>query len=221
MSVNINYFKNFVSFLQNKNQIGGTVSPAQFNDLANQAQFLIFEKDRQIFLETQQTSDYLELFLKNKTTSVHPDGTLPYPSDFQHTASVRSYYVRPSGLSTEITVDPVKNRDWGDIASSQLQQPTKRFPKYTEFKEEFRFLPRDIGTVMIDYFATPIPPVWGYSIVSGRPVYDPATSTDFEFDEFAINNVASVYLQFLGVNLKDMELSNFAGQFKQESNSTL
>lgn len=221
MSVNVNYFKNFVEFCANKVQVGGTVSPAQFDFLANQAQLLIFEKDRQIFLQTQETSDYLELFFKNLTTSVPPTGLLAYPSDFQHTASVRAYYVRAAGQSTEITVDPVKNKDWGDISSSQLQKPTKRFPKYTEFKREYRFLPMDIGTVMVDYFATPRIPVWGFTMISGRPVYNPATSVDFEFDEFAINAVASAYLQFIGVNLKDGELSQFAQMFKQESNSPL
>lgn len=221
MSVNINEFKEFCSFVANKTQIGGTLSPSQFNEIANRAQMVVFEKDRAIFIETQNISDYLSLFLKETITSVPPTGMVSYPSDFEHTASIRSYYVRAAGGSTEIAVQPVKNYDWGDISSSQVQTPTKRFPKYTEFASEYRFLPFDIGTVMIDYFKTPIPPVWGYTVPSGRPVYDPATSTDFEWDSFAFNNVAAVFLQMIGVNLKDGDIASFAQMFTQETNSKL
>lgn len=221
MSVNINQFKLFTEYCANKVQIGGTLSPSQFNELANRAQMVVFEKDRAIFIETQNISDYLGLFLKEKITTVPLTGTVVYPDDFEHTASIRSYYVRPEGASTEISVQPVKNYDWGDISSSQVQAPTKRFPKYTEFASEYRFLPFDIGTVMIDYFKTPTPPVWGYVSTSGRPVYDPATSTDFEWDSFAFNNVAAVFLQMIGVNLKDGDIASFAQMFTMETNSKL
>lgn len=221
MSTSINSFKLFTEYVANKIQQGNSLTIPQFNELANRAQFVVYEKDRQIFLDTQEVSDYLGLFFKNKTTSIGLDGTVPYPDDFQHTASIRAYYVRPDLKSSEITVEPVKNYDWGDISSSQLQAPTKRFPKYSEFRDEFRFLPKDLGTVMIDYFATPVVPVWGYTIVSGRPVYDSTSSTDFSWDEFALNNVASVFLQMVGCNLKDGDLAGFSQMFKQETNSTL
>lgn len=219
MGASINTFKIYTEFVRNKIQIGNSLPIPDFNAIAHQAQMQVFEKDRAIFLATQVTSDFLEVFLEPLVTSVPPTGILNYPSDFEHTASIRSYYVRPGGKSGEISVDPVKNRDWGDIASSQLQQPTQRFPKYTEFSDSYRFLPRDIGTVMIDYFRTPTAPIWGYSMVSGRAVYDPATSTDFDFPEFAVNNVASVFFQLTGMNLREGDLMNFANQFKQETNS--
>lgn len=221
MSVNINEFKLFTEYCANKVQIGGTLSPSQFNELSNRAQMVVFEKDRAIFLATQEISDFLSLFLKENITSVPLTGMVSYPSDLEHTASIRSYYVRPDGASTEVAVQPVKNYDWGEIASSQVQTPTKRFPKYTEFAQQYRFLPFDIGTVMINYFKTPVAPVWGYTTPSGRPVYDPATSTDFEFDSFAFNNVSAVFLQLIGVNLKDGDIASFAQMFTMETNSKL
>lgn len=221
MAVNVNYFKLFVEFISNKAQSGGTISPSQFNLVANQAQMLVFEKDYQIFLQTESISEYLSLFLKNQTTSVPATGLLPYPSDLEHVASIRSYYVRPSGKSSEITVEWVKNSSWGDVVSSQLMEPTKRFPMYSDFSTEIRFAPKNIGSVMVDYFKTPVAPVWGYVSTSGRSVYDAGTSTNFEFDLFAMNNVAAVYLSLIGINLKDGELQSWSDAFTKQTNSTL
>lgn len=221
MAVSIDKFKQFVEFVSNKVQVGNSVTITQFNELANRAQMQLFEKDRQIFLTNQETSDYLELFLKSIVVSVPPSGNVPYPADFQHTASMRAYYYRPDGKSVEVPVDPVKNRDWGQIYASQLNPGTKRFPKYTEFRKEYRVLPKDIGIIMIDYFKTPIPPVWNYTVASGRPVYDPTGSVDFEWDEFAFNNVAAMYLSLIGINLKDGDLLSFSEMYKKETSSPL
>lgn len=221
MSVSIDYFKTASETMCNKAQIGGTLSPIQFNQYADLSQLIPFEKDRQIFIATQNISDYLSTFLKPIVTSVPGNGILPFPSDYEHTASVRSYYVRPNLESGEIAVDPVKNRDWGDISSSQLQTGTKRFPKYSEFSGEYRFLPRDIGIVMIDYFKTPTKPVWGYTIVSGRDVYDPTISTDFEWDSFMLNNILANFVQLRAMNLREQDLLNYANIIKEESKSPL
>ncbi len=218
---NINNFREFVFYVMNKNQVGNSLTIPEFNSICNRSQMQVFEKDRAIFVTKQEVSDFLGLFLKNKTTSVPASGVFPYPSDLEHIASIRSYYVRPEGKSVEILVQPVKNRDWGEVSSSQLQTPTKRFPKYTEFGEEFRFLPMNIGIVMIDYFKTPVAPVWGYTIVNGRPVYDSASSVDFEWSDFAFNNVAANFLSLVGCNLKDTMLEQFAEQYKSETNSVL
>lgn len=215
--VNINSFRVFVQAAQNKSQSGNSVTPPQFNSFCNAAQMLVFEKDRQIFLKTGEISDFLSWFLTN--TVINPNavtGYANYPSNYQHTASVRSYY---NGI--ERPVELVENKAWGEIMASELMAGTKLFPKYTEFDSECRFLPKNIGIVMLDYFRKPVEPVWNYTIVNNQQVYTSTGSVDFEFGEFALNAVASVYLQLIGVNLKDGELSKFADQYKQESNSIL
>ena len=220
MSVNINTFKNFVEFISNKTQQGATVSPSQFNLLCNRAQMQLFEHDRALFLQTGVSTNFLEFFFKNQTVSVPSTGVLPYPSDFFQTGAIRSYYIPPStGVGLEVPVENVKDTNWGAVISSQLVTPTKQFPKYSEFRLEYRFAPKNIGIVMIDYFNKPVEPVWGFTVVSGRPVYDPATSTDFEWDDYSTNAVAALYLQLIGVNLKDTELAGFAQMYKQETNS--
>jgi hypothetical protein len=219
MSVNINTFKLFVEFIANKVQIGGTVSPSQFNLLANQAQLQLFEKDRNVFLQTGESTLFMDFFFKNLTTSVPPTGTLAYPSNFLETTSMRGYYVPPStGIGIEVPIEEIENSEYGKITASQLMLPTKEFPKFSDFDVVIRLLPKDIGIIMWDYWREPVKPIWGFTVVSGRPVYNPLTSTDFEWTENFINEVAALYLSFIGVNLKDGELAGFANQFKNENN---
>lgn len=222
MSVNINEYRLFLEFCSNKVEVGNSESTSQFNENAHQAQMLAFEQDRAIFLATEEISDYLSFFFTNYTTSVPPTGLLPYPADWQHTASIRSYYIPPGESAMEVTCQEVKNADYGKIMSSQLQVPTKEFPKYSEFSDAYRFLPRNIGIVMIDYLREPVRPVWGFTTsASGRPVYNSAASTNFEWTQNFMNRIIGNHLKLLAVNLKDAELTNFANMFAQESKTPL
>jgi hypothetical protein len=221
MAVNINTFKLFVEFCQNKVQVGNTVTPSQFNLLCNQAQLTKFEYDRQLFIATNEISNYLALFLKKSIINVPSSGEISYPDDWQHTSAVRSYYPLPRGKSVEVEVKESKDKSWGEVMTSQLLKPTRRFPKFMQFSGQFRFLPRDIGIVMLDYFSTPVTPNWAYTIVSGRPVYDPINSVDFQWNTFALNEIAMIYLQLIGINIKDSALSEFAVSFQQETKATL
>lgn len=222
MSVNINDFKNFTEFLSNKAQAGNSLTPAQFNQAANRAQVQVFEKDRAVYVSEELTSDFLSTFLKTKIfNGPFVTGEIIKPTDFQHIANVRSYHIKDDGVGTNVDLKGVKSSNWGEIISSSLSVPTSRWPKYSEYGNTLRILPTDLDTVTIDYFKTPIKPVWAFTVVNGRPVYDATNSVNFEWDDFATNNVAAYFLQLVGVNLKDGELANFANMYKQETNSVI
>jgi hypothetical protein len=218
MAKNVDEFKRFVEFVSNKAQSGNTVTPTQFNEVANRAQMQVFERDYKRFEQDNTITEFLSFFLKNKTIIISASGNGAYPSDYQHTSSVRSYYVRPGAASAaEVEVKEENNFEFGKLQMSQLFIPDRRFPKYSHFSTEMRFLPRDLGIAQMDYFKTPAKPFWNYTIVSNAAVYSASGSTNFEWDDFATNEVAAVYLSLIGCNLKDMELSNFAQMFKAEN----
>lgn len=217
MPVNINEFKVFCDFVSNKVQSGNAVTPIQFNSVANRAQMQLFERDYNIFVASDTVTEYLQLFLANKSLLINNFGQALYPNNFQHTSSMRSYYIPESGDGYEVPVDKENNFDFAKLQRSQLFIPTKQFPKFSEFSTYFDFLPKNLGIAQLDYFKTPVAPVWGYTIVNNEEVYDPATSTNFEWDDFATNEVAAMYLSLIGVNLKDAELGKFAEMFKQQN----
>jgi hypothetical protein len=220
MATSIDTFKRNYEYIAKKSQIGNTLTIPQFNEMAHAAQMLVYEKDRAVFISQGEASDYLKSFLKTKTySSNNIFGEFDMPNDLEHIVGVRSFYVKSDGIGVEVPLSEVKSSDWGVVSSSSLFAATKRFPKYAEFGGTVKYLPRDLTNITVDYFKTPIKPVWAYATVNGRPVYSAANSINFEWDEFAINQVMGAFLSFVGVNLKDAELSNFAQIFKQESNS--
>lgn len=222
MPYNINTFKEDYELISRKLRSGNTLDAAQFNINAQQATLQKFENDRAIFLKTQETSDFLEIYLKTKIGSPDPlTGYWAYPSDFLHTASMRRYNVIPDQQSNEIPFTPVKNRSWGDINRSQLTPATLQFPKYTEFGDKFKILPKNVGIVYMDYFKQPTQPIWNFTVISDTEVYNPVGSVDFEWDSYSAPEVMANFLQIVGINLKDTELSQFAQMYKQESNSEL
>ena len=216
MATNVNTFWNFVNYVSNKVQVGSTLSPSQFNLVANRAQMVLFEKDYETLLATEEISEYLRTFLVSNPYMVPANGELAYPSDYQHLASMGNYY-----NGTFIQCSEIKNTAWGLEQVSQLRQATKRFSKFTKGGTYIEFLPKNIGIIQMDYFRTPVAPVWGYTVVSSRPVYDASTSTNFEWNETFLNAVAAIFLQLIGINLREGDLLQFANQFTAETNSKL
>jgi len=221
MAVNVNTFKIFVDFVANKVQNGNSFTISEFNDLCNRAQMQLYEFDFRIYRETEKVSEYLKTFFKNKIDTVPSDGVYQSPSDLQHVASIRKYYIRDNGKGFNVAVGEKKNVSWSDVQSPGLHEATLRFPKYEEFGSLLKFMPRNIGIIEIDYFKVPVKPVWNFTVVSGRPVYNPTGSVDFEWGEFSFNQVAANFLSLIGCNLKDRELSQFAEMYKQQNTSVI
>lgn len=211
--VNINTFVEYVYFIQNKPIINGAVSVgAQLNNILQQAQMLPFNQDRAVFIETGQTSDYLETFLKTKIGIVDSVGDIPFPNDYEHTCAIGHYYD-----TIYCPAYPISMKEYFDINRSQFLQPTMEFPKYAEHAGVFKFLPRTMGSVNIQYFKTPKQPVWGFLMGSGRPVYDATTSVNFEWNASYINRVAGAFLSLIGMNLRAEDLQAFADKFAAQN----
>lgn len=215
--VNVNTFKIFTEGLANKVQSGNSINDDQRDEFYHRAQMQLFEKDRLTFLKTGESSDFLDTFLVSTTLNPKSStGYASYPANFQHTAGVRAYL---DGV--ERPVEHVTNNAWGGVQASELNPPTRVFPKFTEFANEYRFLPRNIGIVMLDYWKEPVKPVWGWSDVNNVQVYDASKSTDFEFDSFSMNAVAAIFLSYFGINIKDADLEQFSQQLGSQNNTIL
>lgn len=221
MAVNINTFKIFVEFVANKVQQGNSFKISEYNDLCNRAQMQLYEKDFETFLQSEQISNFLKIFLTAKIDTIPPDGVYTPPTNEQHISSIRQYYVRDNGKGFNVEVKKMKNIAWSDIQTPGLHEATLRFPKYEEFGTILKFMPRNIGIVEIDYFRIPIKPIWNFTTANSRPVYNPTGSIDFEWSEYSMNQVAANFLSLIGCNLKDRELTQFAEMYKQQTNSVL
>ncbi len=82
----------------------------------------------------------------------------------------------------EITVIKVDTQRWGAALNHATKGPTFESPKITQDKNGFRIAPKALTSVVLDYYTTPIPATFNYTI-SGEDIviYDAATSVDLQW----------------------------------------
>jgi hypothetical protein len=80
---------------------------------------------------------------------------------------------------------------------------------YTPYLTYYSFLPNTVTSATIDYIATPVDVVWGFTIVSGRQVYNAGTSVQPLWDNNSCREITKRMLTNLGVSFHDNSFSQF------------
>jgi hypothetical protein len=213
--INVDYFIQLYSAIAEKNNVGQTLTPDQQNIFMNQAQLQLMSEDYQTFFKTKVVTNFLQTYLKVGTPIPVPasTGLIAYPTDLQYVSSVSHYY-----NSLWYDSEYVDSADWDKIQMpNSLLKPTFRFTKYRQIDNGIEFAPKTIGISKVAYFKTPTPPIWNYTIVNNEPVYTSTGSVDFECDSFNTNRLMAIFLQLVGINLKDTDVAGFANQFTQQT----
>ena len=210
----------FIDFIAKKSNAGGYITPAEQDLLLNRAQIQYFNKlygnqndyryDRPVpkisYAITEKISNSLSPFLSDPTALViDGNGLVNTPSDLFQTVSITHTV---AGLDYEITrveQDRVSNN-----LTSSIEAPDAKYPIYTQLRTKLQFYPNNLATATITYLREPTDMVWGYTIVSGRPVYNAGTSVQPLWKDMDMNEIIYLALSYIGVNLKDPEVSQFA-----------
>lgn len=83
---------------------------------------------------------------------------------------------------TEVTVTKVDTGRWGSCLEHDTEGPTYDKPKTTQNSTGLFIAPKGLTTVVLDYYRTPRPAIFGYTISSQDIViYDPLTSVQLEW----------------------------------------
>lgn len=210
----------FIDFIAKKSNAGGYITPSEKDLLLNRAQIQYFNKlygnqndyryDRPVpkisYAVTEKISNSLSVFITDPTAlTIDSSGFANIPSDLFQTVAITKTI---SGIENEIT--RVEQDRVANNLSSYYDAPDTKFPIYTQLKTKFQFYPKNLATASIIYLKKPQDMVWGYTTVSGRPVYNPGTSTQPEWKDMDINEIIYIALSYIGVNLKDQDVSQFA-----------
>jgi hypothetical protein len=234
--INVDEIKRFVEFCANKSQAGSNPTPTKFNLAVKRAQMeWVMERygnpntyqpgmpvPRIAYQQTQKITDDLKFLLSKPTPlQVDKNGKANYPDDYLHMSSVRYKYKKKLSCNKklilkEVDVTNYKDAEIGHVKTSQIVQPTKRYPYYAFYDDCMIFDPKDLGTVTITYLREPIEPIWAYELVNGRPVYDPLNSVDLEAPDEALNEIAMRTLSFLGIHIREPQLIQYAETLKAQ-----
>jgi len=216
----------FINFIVKKSNAGGYVTPSEFNLLINRAQIQYFNKlygnqndyryDRPIpkisYAVTEKISNSLSPFLSDKTTvTIDSNGQCTTPTDMiQMVAVTKEAVGKPECEITRVEQDRIANN-----LSSYYDAPDAEFPIYAQLRTKLQFYPKNLASASVIYLKKPTNMVWAYTTLSGRPVYDAGTSVQPQWEEVDMNEIMYLALSYIGVNLKDPDVSQFANMKTQ------
>lgn len=218
--MNINQAHQFIDFLIRQSNSGVYLSPTEKDLILNRAQTQYFNKlygnqndyryDRPVpkisYAVTEKISRSLAPFLSDPTPiTIDSNGQVATPTDLYQTVSITHLH---NGIENEVT--RVEHDRIANNLSSVIEAPDNQYPIYAQLRNKLQFYPKTLATATIIYLKKPVDMVWGYTIVSGVPVYNSATSTQPEWEDMDMNEVVYLALSYAGLNIKDADVSQFA-----------
>ena len=210
----------FINFIVKKSNAGGYVTPFEFNLLINRAQIQYFNKlygnqndyryDRPVpkisYAVTEKISNSLSPFLSDKTTvTIDANGQCTTPTDMIQMVAVTKEVSGKEYEITRVEQDRVANN-----LSSYYDAPDTEFPIYAQLRTKLQFYPKTLASASVIYLKKPTNMAWAFTTVSGRYVYEPLLSVQPLWSDVDMNEVMYIALSYIGVNLKDQEVSQFA-----------
>lgn len=218
MSININTVKSLVELVVNKDQ-SGLWTPARFNLACESVNIQLFNdyygqpvlsKDgKQIndvyYQSTERITNNLRPFITPIILQIDQTGKAIRPTDYVQTSSVRYQYG-----DKQVELQEVNDGDLGEYLGGDLLTPTKQYPIFCNYSDRLQFYPKDLSRVFFTYLRKPVTPVWGFTVVNNRPVYDPATSTDFDYTSENLNEIVIRIVKLYGISIREAELNAFA-----------
>lgn len=212
--ININEVYKFVDFISNKSQ-SGNITPDQFNLAAWRSQQEFINKEYRLWQETREVTDALAPFIKTSLLNPDSDGQVPYPDDYMHVSGLRALWFKDN-KAIPVEVREVGEDDAGDVLMSPIVHPTLKYPCMNYYNDYMQFYPKNVPTIQFVYFRYPVKPLWAYTMVGGRSVYDPTNSINLEVRDEYQNEIIAMICNYCGIYLRDGALSQFSQQMKAE-----
>lgn len=207
--------KRFLDFISNKVQ-SGTIQVAAFNLAAQNAQLDEINDEYKIYQQTKTVTDSLAT-LKYPSYPIQDNvGNIAVPAGFIHVVALKTYYVPTTGGGYWTPASEVTDKQFGEYQSSEIVRPTKKFPIFKQNRTSIVLLPVGVGNIEMEYFKYPAPPKWEYTMVNGRPVYNPTLSVNFTLPEFVHTKLVYRMCGYLSINLREEELGQYSEMMKQQ-----
>ncbi len=220
--ININDAYNFLQLQANKNY-GGQFTVPRFNLAWKQSEISFFWS---LFGFDEQSKD--NQYLNNNfavATQVNDESLRPFYVDNQLINFVNSFGNLPAnyayidvllseynngGVYKKREVIQIDSGTKGWVLDSSLLEPTLEYPMFDFADNRIKVYPSTLNVAYLSYWRLPVYGVWNYTTVNGRPVYDPATSVNSEFNNKDSNEIVARCATLLGINIKDGDLLGFA-----------
>jgi len=222
MADEINFIKERVEDLGNKYQAFGYLAPEEFNREIKQAQMDEISEQRLRYEMGTISSDNLDSLKVSDNISVNSSGVMTKPSDylFFDSAQYVTFYTDSKGeqKQTLVPIEAITTNEEAERLSSELKTPSRYFPICVLRDATIQFHPQTLGNVKLNYLKIPADPVWGYTTVSGQPVYDSSTSTNVVLPFQLIPSLIRRVCLQLGIQVRQADIVQIMEQQQQTNN---
>lgn len=217
MDVNQCYL--FLQFLSRKNQ-AVSITPKEFEIAFNTAQrqyadFLIGHIEQ---FQYGNATPRVALGMSSKISS----DLAPFKVDDASIPVVSGVAAYPNNFYYLALITDANSKKISWISDDKL--PSRLSSKITPFNESGKSFYNEgrtgwniygaaaSGNVFVTYYETPQDVVWGFNIVSGRPVYNPATSVQPLWGSVAVEEVLGRAARLLGLSFEKQSLTQYGEQ---------
>ena len=239
MAVSVDKVYKTVLFILNKEQ-RGYVTPAEFNSVAEQVQFQIFESyfpdGNQQYRKNQQNiqndTEFFNMF-QNISYKLYPFEGLQsffYDDNRDVFATTANIYKIGEVVSNYTDVSPViesitqlvSRAEFNKISRSKLTAPNNKNPLFFTGNAGAGDLTLSItptpNSIAVNAIKTPTPPNWDFTTGGlGQYMYNPNGSTDFELDISEQTNLVIELLKYFGIIINDPTIIQAAAQEAQST----
>lgn len=212
MARNISDIVDFVQYLVRKER-GVFITPAQTCDNLDAAQLNILEDYFKMYGQNQMLHDAIKPFRVYTQFTTDASGFITYPSDYLHL--IGSPFSVNGSTINEITL--CNEDEWVTALKSQLRPVSLSRPLGKDTSTGISLYPQTTQIGFLTYIKRPAVPVYGYTQAGRVITYDPNTSVQLEWNDAFINAIIGQSLSFVGINMDEPTVSQFAQNFKQES----
>lgn len=204
-----------VSYICNKEQ-RGNITPSQFNQLArvSQLEFMSKRLGNIHILNAQGVPQ----FGYESNWRIHEDLrpfvygpiTIPIASNGNFTYPYGYVWVDAIHKNNFFPISRITSDQYPHIKHSTITPPTEDYP-VAVFRNPYGFIdPYSINSFGMSYVKLPPEPVWGYTTISGEPVFNEGLSVDLLVPQICYLEIVMLILQHVGINLGADQISQYA-----------
>lgn len=192
---------------------GVFVTPPQFTANLDAGQMDAFEEWFRPYGVNQEVHDALRPFRIYQPFTSNAAGFVAFPPDYQHLLG-QPFTVAGSTVNR---VNFVNEDELPFALTSQGRPVSDAYPIAVDSDTGFSIFPQTQQIGAYFYLRRPATPVYGFTQVGRVVTYNPATSTQLEWNDAYINNILAKALRYAGVNMDEAGISEYANQYNQET----
>lgn len=209
---NIQQIYDLIEFIVRKSR-GTFLTIPQAMSVLDSGQLDAFTEYFKLYADNQEIHDALDQFKVYQPFTSATDGSVAYNSDYLH---LLAGVFTVSG-STVNKVRFVQTDEWPDAITNQLRPVSLSAPIALDASAGFQLYPQSQQTGAYSYLRRPATPVYDYTQVGRVITYNAAGSTQLEWLDVYIDNVIARALKYVGVNMDEQAISEFAQILDQQT----